>query len=136
MSVLIAIISNSVNRFNEQLKVSTDVHAELNHWRSVRSVIWSDFYHADSINFGNGELTMFEDGKEAAYKIIDDQLHRRSNADWFNLEVEAERIYQEEKNEEVVFHMLFPWKEVPMDLSYHYQTAIDGKVNAFFDRLQ
>ena len=135
MSVLITIISTSVNRFNEQLKVSTDVHTELNHWRSVRSVIWNDFYMADSIQCEMGELTLFTDGSAINYKVQDDYLHRKTSNEWLNLNVEAESIYKEEKNEAVTFHMLFPWKGEPMDLSYHYQTAVDMKINNYFDRL-
>lgn len=135
MSVLITIISASMNRFNEQLKVATEVHAELNHWRAVRSVIWSDFYAADSIRLTVGELTLFSEEHSTLYKIQDDQLHRSLDNISVNLEVEAESIYAEEKAGTNSYHMTFPWKGGTMDLNYHFQAGIDIKMNAYFDNL-
>ena len=135
MSVLIAIISTSMNRFNEQLKISTEVHDELNHWWATRSVIWNDFYMADSIQFQAGELTLYNSVQTTLYKIQDDQLQRSFNDQWTNLEIESESISAEEKDGSYSYHIHFPWKGESMDLSYHFQAGIDIKMNAYFDRL-
>ncbi len=135
MSVLITIVSASMNRFNEQLKISTDVHEELNQWRSVRSVIWSDFYRADSIQLQSGELAIYTAQNQVSYKVQDEHLYRSNTLEWVDLGIEAESIYEEEKSNARVFHILFPWKGESMDLSYHYQPGIDLKMNDYFDKL-
>ena len=135
MSVLITIVSASMNRFNEQLKISTLVHEELNHWRSIRSVIWNDFYYADSIQLQTGELAIYTAKSEVKYKVQDEHLYRLNTLEWIDLDVEAETIFEEEKSNASVFHILFPWKGESMDLSYHYQPGIDLKMNDYFDKL-
>lgn len=136
MSVLITIISYSLNRFNEQLKFTSDINQELNEWRAVRASIWKEFYTTDSIQCVNGELHLFSGDRIVDYKIVEESLHRRHGTDWTDLKMDAEAIYEEKKEASSIFHIDFLWKQEVMALSYYYKPAVDLQINDYFDRLE
>lgn len=135
MSTLITMISSALNRFNEQLKLTSDVRQELNHWYAVRSVIWHDFYQADSLLMAGGQLSMFSEQGSVSYRLENGMLERMHGADWLSLEIPAEQLYADSSGDAVRYHMVFIWKDKPMDLCYHHQPGIDLSVNHYFDQL-
>ncbi len=135
MSLLISLMASSLNRFNEQLKVSTDVHAELNHWYAVRASIWQDFYQADSILMEAGAMYLYRDEGVASYRVSEGTLERSSGADWMSMDISAESVYMEEKQGASICHVVIEWKDRPMDLRYHFQPAIDLGINNYFNTL-
>lgn len=82
MGVLIGLIAVSVNRFNEQLKMTGDVNQELNEWFAFRSNLWSELYTCDSITTQEGELLMYINGKTIKYKLDEDKVMRSTGFDW------------------------------------------------------
>ena len=136
MSILISIIYVALSRFNEQLKVANDITAEMNNWRMVRSTIWKDFYQADSIQCHENNLTIFTQGNQLEYKIVDDHLHRNKNGADVTLGFEVESIYEKREGDISTFYMDFPWKNEIMTLSYAYNPAIDLEINNYFELIK
>lgn len=135
MSILVMIVSTSINRFNEQLKVVDDIKAELNYFHVVRANIWKDLYLADSISMVNNQLIISQGDIKQGYKIEEGLLYRKNNSDWFNLAIEATSIFKSTEENTPVFHIVFPWKSNEIDLEYYYKPSIDRSVNAYFDGL-
>lgn len=136
MSVLIGIIGSITNRFNEQLKNTSDIFSQLNEWRTVRSTIWTDFYNADSIKYNNGELQLFSTNNEVDYKVQEEKLFRNNTGVWLNLNITANSINAEEKKGAFVYNIDFPWGDDIMTLKYHHKPSIDITINDFFNRLE
>lgn len=135
MSVLIGIISFSLNRFNEQLHNSSKISAEMNEFRAIRSEIWREFYFADSITEKNGELSIYMKDQTAVYKIADGRLYRSTGNDWKDLNLEMEAIHSEPREDATVYHLDILWKGDVMHMDYHFQHGIDKKINEYFKRL-
>lgn len=135
MSVLITIISSALNRFQEQLKVATDVRAELNQWYALRSVLWQDLYYADSVQMQQAELHLFSDGKATAYRIQEGIFERSRGGEWVSGVVPAERLFLDTTGARQICHLEFLWKEQPMDLHFAVQPSEDVRINAYFDRI-
>ncbi|MDG1332923.1 MAG: hypothetical protein P8P74_11385, partial [Crocinitomicaceae bacterium] len=76
MGVLIGLIATSVNRFNEQLKMTGDINQELNEWFAFRSNLWSELYACDSIQSVDQELTLFAQNRVIKYKLEDEDVLR------------------------------------------------------------
>lgn len=135
MSVLIGIISFSLNRFNEQLHNSSNISAEMNEFRAIRSEIWREFYFADSITEQKGELSIYMKDQTAAYKIADGRLHRSTGIGWTDLNLEMEAIHSEPLEDATVYHLDILWKGDVMHLDYHFQNGVDKKINEYFNKL-
>lgn len=135
MSVLITIISFSLNRFNEQLKMSNDIGLELNQWRAIRSTLWREFYFSDSITIKNNILSIYSFEKEVNYKVDNDILYRKNNSDWNNLKLETEAIYEVATKDSRSFNIDFMWKNEIMTLSYPYNPTANIKINEYFNQL-
>ena len=136
MGVLIGLIAVSVNRFNEQLKMTGDVNQELNEWFAFRSNLWSELYTCDSITTQEGELLMYINGKTIKYKLDEDRVMRSTGFDWQETKANAESIRLEEvdENKTVVFD--FHWKGELMTLSYYFEPDVNHKINEYFARLK
>lgn len=135
MGILLLIVSTSINRFNEQLKISDDIKSELNHFSAIRASIWKDFYFADSISLKKNQLIISHSNSVKSYKVDEGFLFRKSNNDWTNLSVEASSIYKSADEGIPVFHIVFPWKSNKIDLEFYYKPSIELSVNAYFDGL-
>ncbi len=135
MSVLIAIISLSLNRFSEQLHLSAKLSSEMNAFRALRSELWREFYFADSIHQQESEIELFEGKQAHKYRIIDERLHHFVNGDWMDLKLEMESIHQEESEDAVLYHLDFIWKGEAMHLDYHFKPGRDKQINTYFDQL-
>ena len=77
LSILLTIITVALNRFNEQIKLSSDVHQELNNFYIVRSNLWRELYESDSMFCSNDELKIFNKTQEIDYFIEDESLFRK-----------------------------------------------------------
>jgi len=136
MSVLISIIAASLNRFNEQLKMAGDIRTELNQWYAVRSVIWKDFYAADSVQMTSGEMHIYTASGLTSYRISEGILERNNGDAWISLQMETEQLYIDTLSVADVCHMVFTWKEKPMDLRFAFQPAVDVRINRYFEQLK
>lgn len=136
MSVLITIISASLNRFNEQLKISQDISEEMNEWRMIRSTLWKDCYLADSMDFENGIISCYNGLNHIEYKSMDDQLYRARNANWEKLNMAVEDLRVESKDSvNYTYCIDFKWKGEPMYWRYHFASGIDQRINNYFNQL-
>lgn len=136
MSILITIISTTINRFNEQLKFSNDVHKELNQWFAFRSNLWGELYRADSMKMNLNELHIFDKGITTAYKIDGEELVRKKETDWTTTGMKAERISLDLEEGNTIFRCDFVWKGDVMTVEYLYKPEIRNEINAYFDQLK
>ncbi len=137
LGVLITIISVSLNRFNEQLKLNNDIHDELNHWMLVRASMWREYYDADSLVFNTNQLTIYHPNREVRYKEEDEQLMRKENSDeWKSMKVDLESIVSETIDSKTYIIFSFPLKNEIMELKYYCKKNKKNAVNTYFDELK
>jgi len=144
MGILIGLIATSVNRFNEQLKMTSDINQELSEWFAFRSNLWSELYACDSIQSNGNELLLFSDQRTIKYRLDGEEVMRSTGKDWLPTKTKAEsiRLEQEEtvkgsrvsSQTTVIFD--FKWKGEPMTLSYYFEPAVDDKINNYFAQLK
>jgi len=77
MGILVSIIAITLNRFNEQLKNSTQVQAELNDWYLFRSNLWRELYQSDSLKLDKDILAIYNSSDSILYTIENDTLKRK-----------------------------------------------------------
>jgi len=134
LSTIITIISVSLNRFNEQLKNSSDIHQELNEWFAFRANLWQELYMADSIVYHQNELAIYRQGSQTAYRAEDDLLERRTGIEWASTGIAIENITQEtsEAGNTVIFN--FHWKEEIMPMSYLEVPGVKEIIDRHFEK--
>lgn len=137
MSILLTIVTVSLNRFNEQIKNSSEIHQELNHFYIVRSNLWRELYESDSLLCGQNRLQIFTAGQVVEYFTEDEILLRKSlRSEEENMKLAVESIKTVEKNGEEVIEISFIWKEELMKLSYLNKAHLDLKINRYFEELK
>lgn len=136
MGVLITIISLSLNRFNEQMKFTSDVQQELNVWYRFRSNLWKEFYHADSMKMETGELILWDKNETVNYKVEEDTLYRKGNKlDWQSTRFSAGTLRQEEINGDLLYAIDFNWKGELMTFNYLNHESPKNKIDKYFESL-
>lgn len=133
MSVLILIITLSTNRFNEQLKISNDIKSELNAFQLLRANLSKDFYHADQVRLKNGELILTKELGEIKYTINDGFLSQVRGNETISLNILVTDIFETSLKEVPVYHIIIPWKNEELDLSFYYKPSVDLAINTFFE---
>ena len=136
MSVLISIIATTMNRFNEQLKFSGDIHQELNEWFAFRSNLWKELYAADSIRMEDNSLVIYTPQKNVRYRVEEEQLMRYQKGDWQPTNIQAESIYIQPTGADRMVTFDFLWKGDIMPLNYYYRPAINNRINAYFESIE
>lgn len=136
MGVLIGLIATSINRFNEQLKMTSDLNQELNEWFAFRSNLWSELYACDSIQSVNQEIVMFSNQRTIKYKLDDEDVMRSVGTEWQTTKTKAESIRLENENDETTVIFDFKWKGELMTLSYYFEPDVDNKINDYFAQLK
>lgn len=136
LGVLITIISVSLNRFNEQLKINNDVHEELNHWMLVRANMWREYYDADSLVFESNQLTIYQPNRAIQYKEEGELLMRKEGmSEWKSMKVELTSIVSEENEGKTFIIFSFPLKNDIMELKYYCKENKKNIVNTYFDKI-
>lgn len=136
MGVLIGLIAVSVNRFNEQLKMTGDVNQELNEWFAFRSNLWSELYACDSIRSEDRELLLFANNRTIKYKLDDEDVMRSEGTGWQTTKTKAESIRLETEEEKTTVIFDFKWKGELMTLSYYFEPDVNNKINNYFAQLK
>ena len=136
MGVLIGLIATSVNRFNEQLKMTSDLNQELNEWFAFRSNLWSELYACDSIQSVEKELLLYSNKRVIKYKLEDEGVMRSDGAGWQTTKSKAESIRLETENDETTVIFDFKWKGELMTLSYYFEPDVKNKINDYFAQLK
>lgn len=146
LSILVTIITITLNRFNEQLKVNRDIQQELNNWMLVRSNFWTEYYLSDSIGMNGQMLVLYQPHRSVVYKQEEDQLMRKEykkadlrNApdagEWKDMNVEITSIKEETAGEEQAIVLSFPVKGEEMQLRFLKLKNKADQVNDYFDTL-
>ena len=133
LSVLVTIIAVALNRFNEQLKNSSEIHAELNEWFAFRSNLWSELYHADSVVCKKSEVSIFKSRQEIAYRAEDEMLERKTNGDWTSTGIFIENIEDEPAEDGGTITFNFMWKNEIMKLSYQKIPKAKDIIDRYFE---
>ncbi len=136
MGALIGLIANSVNRFNEQLKLTDDLSQELNEWFAFRSNLWSELYASDSVQSVDKELILFSPKRTIKYKLEDEDVLRSVGSEWQTTKTKAESIRLETENEQTTVIFDFKWKGELMTLSYYFEPDVKNKINHYFAQLK
>ena len=137
MGILVSIIAITLNRFNEQLKNSTLIQAELNDWYLFRSNLWRELYQSDSLKLDKDILAIYHSSDSVLYTIEDDTLKRKSGKlDWASTHFEASGLREEIEDGKNIFVFEFPWKNEVMHLRYSSKKTIKNQVDTYFDSLQ
>lgn len=136
MGVLIGLIATSINRFNEQLKMTSDLNQELNEWFAFRSNLWSELYDCDSIQSNKQELTLFAKQRIIKYKLEDEDVLRSNGAEWQTTKAKAESIRLETESDHKTVIFDFKWKGEPMTMSYYFQPDVKNNINDYFAQLK
>lgn len=136
MGVMIGLIAASVNRFQEQLKMTGDINQELNEWFAFRANLWNELYQCDSIQQHEQELYLFSNERLIKYKLDDDEVLRSNNNEWRTTKIKAEsiKLEQNDDNTHVIFDFL--WKGENMTLNYYFEPDIKSRINAHFAKLK
>lgn len=137
MSVLITIITVSLNRFNEQLKLSTDVQGELNQWYQFRSNLWRELYQSDSLVLEDKVLHIFKEKERINYQVEEEILYRRkADSEWKSTEIAANAIKEQIKENKRFITFDFLWKGDTMKLTYLCDESLKYKMDSYFENLQ
>jgi len=134
LSTLITIISVALNRFNEQLKNSADIHTELNEWFAFRANLWRELYTADSVAYKNSEMFIFHSGTSTGYRATDEMLERRDGTEWTATGMAIEDIAQETKDDGDMITFNFLWKDEIMPLSYLELPGVKETIDRYFEQ--
>lgn len=137
LGVLITIISVSLNRFNEQLKINNEIHEELNHWMLVRANLWREYYDADSLQLISNQVIIYQPDREIFYKEEDEHLMRKEGSnEWQSMKVELESIVSEEIEGKTFIIFSFSLKNEVMELKYYCKKNKKNSVNTYFETLK
>lgn len=145
LSVLITIITGALNRFNEQLKVNTDIQAELNNWMLVRSNFWTEYHMSDSVGYEEEQLFFYQPHRTVCYKAEEDRLMRkeikpfngqRTAADeWMEMNVDIASIREDTTDRKPRIILTFPLKGDDMELTFFKQQNKADYVNQYYEQL-
>lgn len=132
MGILITMITYSMNRFQDQLKVTADVQEELNNWYHVRGTLWHDCILADSIVVEPGQMAVYQSADSSVYTIEDEQLFRLHKGVKTDLKIGAQELFSRDKNgwEEIVLR--FDWKPEPLEWTFLNRPDVAGSINHYF----
>ncbi len=136
LSILLTIITVALNRFNEQIKLSSDVRQELNDFYVVRSNLWRELYESDSLLCQNNELKIISGDLETLYFIEDERLFRKKDDQVMDLKIPIESISEVEEGKKIRIVFSFIWKEEIMKLSYLKRANLDKQINQYFEELK
>jgi competence protein ComGF len=136
LSIITTIIFVSLNRFSEQLKISSELNYELNEWFAFRSNFWRELYTADSINLKDNEVIIFSDNRIVCYRERNEILERKTNDQWKPLEIKLESIVSNSIEGGTAIHFNFIWKEEIMKLSFMQLNSVKQMINNHFNELK
>lgn len=136
MSAIISIIAISFNRFNEQLKSSSEIHTELNTFFAFRSNLWDELYTSDSIQYNSNQIVIYKNNTPIEYRVEEDFLERKAGSDWVNTGFVMLGVQEEIKNEDRVISFLFDWKGESMKLHYFCKPDLKRKVDQYFENFE
>lgn len=134
MSVIVSMVAFSVQRLFGQMQVTEEIHAELNNFYKVRSMLWYDCITADSIVFGEQQFAAYSKGSEIQYRLEADAMIRTQNGLDQDLKLEVNSLEKREVEGGSELVLTFDWKGEPLEWRFFNRPDISDGINAFFDR--
>lgn len=134
MGVVISMVAFSVQRLFNQMQVSEEIHAELNNFYKVRSMLWHDCITADSIKFQEKQFLAYSDGEPVQYRVEDDMLYRNQLGTDQPLNLGVLNFGQEEVEDGTEISIIFDWKGGPMEWRFFNRPDVADEINNFFER--
>lgn len=135
LSVLITIISLTINRMNEQMHGAQKVTNELNEWYLVRSNIWRECYNSDSMEVSSNQCNIYFPKKTVSYKVINDTLYWNIKDDWRSLKIPVESIQEKSSGSSKTVEFDFIWKGTVMKMSYLSKPVVKYQIDQYFYHL-
>lgn len=129
-------ISISVNRLGDQLKINSDIQTEITDFYRMRNTLWFDCMLSDSINTGAHEFIVYRENAQITYRIEDDQLIRFSEngvQTEFKTPVELYENIEQEEGSELVLQ--FSWKSQPVVWRFLNKPNVATSINTYFEKL-
>jgi competence protein ComGF len=136
LSILIGIIGTSINRLNEQVKISSHLSDDVNHFYTVRSALWRELYASDSIRVEQNTLLIYSNNEVVLYLINEDRLHKKSKDYVQDLKIEVSGIEKVIAGNQEKVQINFLIGDQAITMSYVLQTTIEQTVNTYFSTLQ
>jgi competence protein ComGC len=133
--ILITVLFNALNRFQQQSKVITELQDEMNNWYQFRSQMWSDFYSMDSLKINQQELTLYIDSTSINYSSQGDEFKRfePNKSSSVAIELAEMKLTEAEGIRQLV--LLFNWKGEIMQVTYPVNTDRKRKIDEYFSNL-
>lgn len=146
LSILVTIITVTLNRFNEQLKINREIQQELNNWMLVRANFWTEYHLSDSIDVISQSLVFYQPHRSVFYRPEEERLVRKElnntvptgapgTDEWREMNVEISSIRKEISGENEVIILSFPLKGEEMQLRFLKQKSKAGTVNQYYEQL-
>ncbi len=133
--ILITILFNALNRFQQQSKVITELQDEMNNWYQFRSQMWSDFYSMDSLKIDQQVLTLYIDTTSINYSSQGDEFKRSESNKSSSVAVELAEMKLTEADGNRQLVLQFNWKGETMQVSYPIETDRKRKMDAYFSSI-
>ncbi len=132
MGIIIAIVSYSLNRLNEQVHLANGISEKINQFNIVRSSFWEDACSSDSLVNNEGSLIFYTNGSAISYSIEDDTLIRNNKdiSQSFGLRCDNMDVTNEDLGESVTISLSF--NEQPVEFSMNRSKNIDCIINDYF----
>jgi type II secretory pathway pseudopilin PulG len=133
MSVLVTMVTFSINRLFDQTRVTQEIHSELNNFYKVRSTLWYDCITADSLTLQAQEIHVFKKENKIQYSLDEEQLFRSVNGTKRPLDVIVRSLEMETTKEGEEIVLTFDWKGEALPWRFFNRRDVAGSVNQYFD---
>lgn len=134
MSVIVSMVTFSVNRLFDQLHVSEEIHAKLNNFYKVRSTLWYDYTTADSLVCTDQKLQIYKYGEPITYLANEGNLLRVQSGMEYPMNIEVKRIEEIVGDHGSEIIVLFDWNGEELPWRFFSQPDYAESVNQFFNR--
>ncbi len=133
MSIVVSMVAFSVQRLFHQMQVTEEIHAELNNFYKVRSMLWYDCATADSIVFQEQRFLAYSDGNPVLYHVDEDVLYRNQSGVDQELNIEIRSIEKQEVEQGSEIVLSFDWKGEPLEWRFFNRPDVADGINQYFD---
>ncbi|MCR9171950.1 MAG: hypothetical protein NXI10_05635 [bacterium] len=133
MSVVVSMVAFSTQSLFKQMKVTEDIHAELNNFYKVRSMLWYDCVMADSITFQENEFLAFTNGVPVQYRVEEDRLYRNQDGQDRDLNLDILSLEKMDVDAGSDIILTFDWKGEPLEWRFFNLPNLADGVNQYFD---
>lgn len=134
LSTIVTLLMIAVNRFNEQLKNSSELHKELNDWFAFRSNLWNEFFYADSLSVQKNTVSIYAPERTVMYRKSGEWLERNTGTEWQPTGIKIEGIEEEQAEEGSSINFFFEWKGEPIHMAFRRQQDVKAVVNSYFEK--